>query len=117
MKLRWLPPGASWLAARSSNAAAPCMRVGRCGEAGASGLEATSVRCSGAFLAAISGANAVGSAAAVCTSPSSKTRVIVLRALTHAERSKEVIAARSKEVREEVLSFEELAGCRDLHCS
>ena len=117
MKLRWLPPGASWLAAGGSNAAVPCMRVGRCGEAGASGLEATSVRCSGAFLAAISGANAVGSAAAVCTSPSSKTRVIVLRALTQAERSKEVIAARSKKVRETVLSFEELAGCRDLHCS
>ena len=117
MKLRWLPPGASWLAAGGSNAAAPCMRVGRCGEAGASGLEATSVRCSGAFLAEISGANAVGSAAAVCTSPSSKTTVIVLRALTQAERSKEVIAARSKEVREEVLRFEELAAGKDLQCS
>ena len=75
------------------------------------------MRCSGAFLAAISGADAVGSAAAVCTSPSSKTRVIVLRALMHAERSKEVIAARSKEVREEVLCFEELAAGKDLQCS
>ena len=76
--------------------------------------------CGGAF----EGANVVGSAHAVCTRPSSRTRVMMERA----EKTSLTAAARSFKVSEEELSFEELkgseevseeelAGCEESRCS
>ena len=70
----------------------------------------TPAPCAGAFEAARSGANAVGSAPAVCTSPSSRTRVMMVRA----EKISLTSAARSFKVSEEELSFEELKGCEEV---